>query len=73
MTISTIKGANKLCQSYIMMETVYIVITIYTVSIIIYDWHNLFAPLIVLIVIFPNLKTFKQGCHLISPRDTKLP
>ncbi|EVL00158.1 hypothetical protein O844_02632, partial [Staphylococcus aureus M0834] len=27
MTISTIKGANKLCQSYIMMETVYIVIT----------------------------------------------
>lgn len=27
MTISTIEGANKLCQSYIMMETVYIVIT----------------------------------------------
>ncbi len=27
MTISTIEGGNKLCQSYIMMETVYIVIT----------------------------------------------
>lgn len=27
MTISTIEGANKLSQSYIMMETVYIVIT----------------------------------------------